>query len=175
LERPKIHAQFPGLFGTPTAEGFRLDTTDVVATDAGIQAGDILVSIGDNLIQKDEDVWHSPDGHEAGEEVVVHVNRGGKPLKFSIVLDAEPLISSKPFADFPTLFEHDMPLPLNQCGGPVIDLDGNAVGITMYRGQYGCMAIPADCIERLLPDLRSGKLADIWDRSKPTHAASKSQ
>jgi S1-C subfamily serine protease len=175
LESPKIHAQDPGLLGTPTAAGYRIDTPDVVATHAGIQAGDTLVSIGDNLIHKDEDVGHSPDGREAGEEVVVHVNRDGKPLKVSIALDAEPLLSSMPFADLPTLFEHDMPLPPSQCGGPVIDLDGKAVGITMYRGQYGCMAIPADCIERLLPDLRSGKLADIWDAFKPTHAASKSQ
>ena len=65
------------------------------------------------------------------------------------------MTDSKPVADFPTFFEHDMPLPFRQCGGPVIDLDCRAVGITMYRGQYGCMAIPTASIQRLIAELES--------------------
>jgi serine protease Do len=164
LERPKIHAEVLGLFGAPSDKGFRLDSIDVAADDAGIQVGDILVSIADRHIERSDDVWLSSESHEAGERVGVRVLRDGKPLEFSLVFDAEPLISSKPFADFPTLFEHDMPLPLSQCGGPVVDLDGNAVGISMYRGSYGCMAIPADTVQRLLPELKSGKLADYWEK-----------
>ena len=47
--------------------------------------------------------------------------------------------------DFPVVFEHDIPLTLDECGGPVIGLNGKAIGITIARvGQHGCMAIPAD-------------------------------
>ena len=65
--------------------------------------------------------------------------------------------------DFPTLFEHDIPLSLAQCGGPVVDLSGKAVGMTMYRGAYGCMAIPGDCVD--LPCARIDEarpLAERW-------------
>ena len=81
----------------------------------------------------------------------------------STALGMHPLVWSKPYADFPEFFEHDMPLLPSQCGGPVIDLDGRAVGITVFRGEYGCMAIPANCIERLLPELRTGKVPASGD------------
>ena len=82
----------------------------------------------------------------------------------TLELRAVPLTESKPYADFPTLFEHDAPLLFSQCGGPLVDLDGDAVGITIYRGQYGCMAIPGDCVKRLLPMLKSDGLADKWTK-----------
>jgi len=46
----------------------------------------------------------------------------------------------------------------SQCGGPVVNLDGKVVGITVYRGKFGCLAIPGNCIERLLPELRTAGL-----------------
>jgi serine protease Do len=165
LERPKIQTQAPSFLGTPTAEGFRLDNRiPMAAANAGIREGDIVVSVGGKPIREQKDVWSIADGLKPGEAVVVRVLRDGKPLEFSVPLGAKPLSSSK---DFPTFFEHDMPLALSQCGGPVIDLDGKAVGITAHREQYGCKAIPADCIERLLPELRSGRLVDTWDPPDP--------
>ena len=136
--------------------------------DAGIQPGDVILSIGGRDISKDSDIDKCVEGHLAGERMAVRLIRGGRRQDLTLELEAVPLSSSKPYADFPTLFEHDMPLLLSQCGGPVVDLDGKAVGITMYRGQYGCMAIPYDCIDRLLPGLKSGGSAD--KRLKPPPA-----
>lgn len=50
-------------------------------------------------------------------------------------------------------FEHDIPLVSHQLGGPVITLDGEAVGMTTAWTMYGSKAVPADVIERLLPKL----------------------
>ena len=33
--------------------------------------------------------------------------------------------------DFPMVFEHDIPLLLDECGGPVINLEGKAIGVTI--------------------------------------------
>ena len=55
------------------------------------------------------------------------------------------------------VFEHDMPLTVHECGGPVVDLAGKAIGITIVCAHHGCTMISGDCIERLLPDLKSGK------------------
>jgi S1-C subfamily serine protease len=58
--------------------------------------------------------------------------------------------------DFPFVFEHDIPLTLDECGGPIIDLDGKAIGITIARvAQHGCMAIPADAIAPLVSRLKN--------------------
>ena len=67
---------------------------------------------------------------------------------------------------FPTFFEHDTPLRRVQCGGPVVDLDGDLVGITVCPGEYGCMAIPSVCIRQLFEELKSGGLTDKWDKPK---------
>lgn len=53
--------------------------------------------------------------------------------------------------DFPIAFEHDMPLLPDQCGGPIFDLSGNVIGITIARsGPQGCIAIPASVIQPIV-------------------------
>src|SRR5262249_54405804 len=45
-------------------------------------------------------------------------------------------------------------------GGPLVDLDGKAVGINIARaGRVESFAVPSDTVLALLPDLKSGKLA----------------
>ncbi len=47
-----------------------------------------------------------------------------------------------------------------ECGGPVIDLDGKAVGVNIARaGRVESYAIPSEVLKPLLHDLMSGKLA----------------
>jgi hypothetical protein len=36
------------------------------------------------------------------------------------------------------------------------------LGITLYSGEYGCMAIPSDRVEPLLLELKSSGLSDKW-------------
>ncbi len=60
-----------------------------------------------------------------------------------------------------------MPLAPDECGGPLVDLAGEVVGITLFRGQYGCMAIPGDRVEQLLPVLKSSGLSDKWIKPRP--------
>ena len=61
---------------------------------------------------------------------------------------------------FPTVLQHDTALRPEDCGGPLVDLDGKAVGINIARaGRTESYAVPAEEVQRLLPDLKSGKLA----------------
>jgi serine protease Do len=159
VRRPTIQVRRPWVLGKTTAEGYLVDKA---GEDTGFHHGDIIISIEGKYIKSIDDIYKCICSRVAGERVPVRLIRDGRWQDQTLELAAEPLTSSKPYADFPTLFEHDMPLSLSQCGGPVVDLDGKAVGITMYRGQYGCMAIPSDCVRRLLPGLKSGGLADRW-------------
>ncbi len=165
---PKLRAKRPNLSGKQSEKGYSVIVSGTSVADAGINAGDVILSIDDRKIHDDRDLLECVRDRLAGERVTVRFMRGEEERESVIRLDAEALIDSKPYADYPTLFEHDLPLSLGQCGGPVVDLDGKAVGITMYRGLYGCMAIPGDCIKRLLPELKSGGLADIWIKPPPS-------
>ena len=57
-------------------------------------------------------------------------------------------------------FQHDTTLRPDQCGGPLVGLDGKVMGINIARaGRVVSYAIPADIVATLLADLKSGKLA----------------
>jgi len=55
---------------------------------------------------------------------------------------------------YPEVFDHDMTLKTNEFGGPVLDLNGHAIGITIADpGLHGCLSLPSEhileCIHRL--------------------------
>ncbi len=55
---------------------------------------------------------------------------------------------------YPEVFDHDMTLETNEFGGPVLDLNGHAIGITIAApGLHGCLSLPSEhilnCIQRL--------------------------
>jgi S1-C subfamily serine protease len=69
---------------------------------------------------------------------------------------------------FPTVIECAVPVYSYECGGPIVDLTGRAIGITIARpGDHGGMVIPGDCVLKLLPDLQSGRLAGNWAPVRP--------
>ena len=62
-----------------------------------------------------------------------------------------------------------MPFCSFECGGPIVDLSGRVIGVTIARvASHGGMVIPGDCVRKLLPDLQSGRLAGNWapDRAR---------
>jgi len=140
------------------------------AAKVGIVPGDLLLSIGDMSLTSRtvDDPWLRDHGdltecvkeYSPGDDLPIVVKRNGQRLNFSVRLAEEPYVRC-PGADaryrnfraddFPFVFEHDIPLTLDECGGPVIDLNGKAIGITVARvGQHGCMAIPANALEPLI-------------------------
>jgi hypothetical protein len=65
--------------------------------------------------------------------------------------------------EFPTVFEHAIPLMDYEYGGPLVVLSGNVIGVAIARvGNHGGLANPGDVLRRQLPDLLSGKLAENW-------------
>ncbi|MFP6767245.1 MAG: trypsin-like peptidase domain-containing protein [Planctomycetaceae bacterium] len=59
---------------------------------------------------------------------------------------------------FPDAFAHDTVLKPEQCGGPLVNLEGYAVGINIAReGRTESHAIPAKVIVGLLEELKAGR------------------
>jgi serine protease Do len=161
----KQPAVLPEVIGSAVqGRGYWVEFVEGRAAAAGIQPGDVILTIADKAVRRHQDLADCVKGHFAGERMLVRVNRAGKTLEFTMVLRAE---GSSPFSsradDFPTVFEHDAPVLASECGGPAVDQAGQALGVTIARvGPHGCMAIPGDCIRQLLPDLKAGKRAADW-------------
>ena len=63
-------------------------------------------------------------------------------------------IPSKRAREFPLVLQHDTPLLPEQCGGPVVDIDGNVVGMNIARGgRVETYAIPARHVRTLVNEL----------------------
>ena len=72
---------------------------------------------------------------------------------------------------FPAVLQHDTVLEPNQCGGPLIDLSGKAIGINIARaGRTESYAIPDDVLRPVIKDLLAGKYPPPGDQ-EPTVAA----
>ncbi len=162
----KRPAALPEVIGSAVqGRGYWVEFVEGRAAAAGIQPGDVILTIAGKPVRRHQDLADCVKGHWAGQRVPVRVHRAGKTFECTMRLRAEGESSSVSLRadDFPAVFEHDMPILNYECGGPVVDLAGKALGITIARvGKHGCMAIPGDCIQRLLPDLKSGKLAGHW-------------
>jgi serine protease Do len=58
------------------------------------------------------------------------------------------------------VLQHDTPLFPEQCGGPLLDLEGKVVGINIARqGRISSLAIPTSYLVELLPDLTRDEVA----------------
>ena len=65
---------------------------------------------------------------------------------------------------FPTILQHDTVVRPVDCGGPLVDLDGKVIGVNICRaGRTESYAVPVEAVQKLLPELMSGRLAPAAD------------
>jgi serine protease Do len=161
----------PEVIGKPFENrGFRVTYAAGGAAEAGLRSGDLLLSINGGPVHESSDLDKSVKGHLPGETLLVTVERDGRRATCKLNLEAQRYVDCPGvgcryrnfrYDNFPVVLEHDLPLTLDECGGPVIGLDGKALGISVARvGEHGCMAIPADAIEPRIAGLKD-RAADV--------------
>jgi S1-C subfamily serine protease len=123
-----------------------------------------LYSIDGRRILAEEDILAAVNHRRSGDVVPVRLERAGKMMDLHLPLAPQTDPGTSYRADgFPTVIECAVPFYSYACGGPIVDLSGRAIGVTIARpGPHGGMVIPGDCILKLLPDLRAGRLAGGW-------------
>ena len=63
-------------------------------------------------------------------------------------------VPSRRDGNFPNVFQHDTPLFPEQCGGPMVDLDGQVVGLNIARrGRAASFALPAQYVKTLVSEM----------------------
>lgn len=138
------------------------------AYQAGIEKGDIIVSIDGTLLSDRNSLSSKIAGLEAGQRVSVVVNRNDENITVEAQLmdlpahlfDHEEMevngsISARS-GGFSKAFQHDTVLLPHQCGGPVIDSRGRVVGINIARaGRVNSYALPLDIVIPAVRDLIS--------------------
>lgn len=169
-----------GILGVKLEEaspnGALVDTvyTESGADEAGIEKGDVIVSVNDQKTTSRDAVINAVRKYTPGDVIGVGIKRGddlrvvrarlaGQVKEFPLDrgqyqnnLGGE--LSDRRFG-FPTAVQHDTVIDPDDCGGPLVDLDGAVVGFNAARaGRTESYAIPSYVVRGLLFELMSGRL-----------------
>lgn len=140
------------------------------AAKAKLKLNDVILSINGKLAKSRAIVVDSIRLLKPGEKITLLVNRDGKELELDATLGspvksrADKMNSmSNPLSErrtgFPSVFQHDSVLWPENCGGPILNLDGEAVGINIARtGRVDSYAIPFDVLLPLIEKLKKSGL-----------------
>lgn len=159
--RPRPKAIPPEFLGRSVkGQGFSVTASIGSAAKAGILVGDIITEIEGRPFQSMRDLTDVMSGKSPGDTLRISLTHDGQRVERSLTIEGTPYRApsvnspNHRFDAFPTVFEHDIPLTHEECGGPVVGIDGKTLGITIARiGAQGCAAIPADAIQPLIKRL----------------------
>lgn len=120
------------------------------AAEAGLQVGDVILKLGDRTISGLQELKNAMSGKHPGDMVVLIVESAGKERSIDVRLSNRPVLGQ--FSGdrlnqmermggepnhvrdgFSRVVQSDMQIEANRVGGPVVDLQGHIVGITMAR------------------------------------------
>lgn len=159
----------------------KIDTSPVVvqevadgsgAEQAGLQPEDIIHQVDDVIVSTPGALKYEISRRSPGDSIQLRIERDGRRQTLRATLthpfgEFQSRIAmqnhmggdlSKRRTGFPTVLQHDSVLRPEQCGGPLVDLSGRAVGINIARaGRTESYAIPDDIVRPLIDELLSGK------------------
>jgi serine protease Do len=150
------------------------------AAKSGILRGDVIVSIDERAMDTPRAVSNAVQQMLPGDEVVLIVERGQRTLTISSVLGDASRLSNPDQSElmdslggplsarrvgFPYVLQHDSVLRPEDCGGPLVDLDGNVIGLNIARvSRVASYAIPAGHVKPVVEAMLAGKHPPPGDR-----------
>lgn len=143
------------------------------AANGGLLAGDKIVTINQTSIRGRIHLIETIAEYRPGDSVVAKILRDGEELSLTVTLThpfgdflsriafQEQMGGPLSFRrdDFEAVYQHDTVILPEDCGGPVVNLEGKAVGINIARaGRTATYVLPADLILEHIDELKSGTL-----------------
>lgn len=153
--------------GGAKVEGFSATSG---ASKAGLKIGDSIFEMNGKPVAGSESLRAMLDDTKPGEKVKLKVRRKSEELDFTVTLgkrdpdrsDIQNAMGgelSGHRTGFPSVLQTDMILDPKNIGGPVVDLDGKVLGISIARaGRVETWILPSETIRPVLADMKAGKL-----------------
>lgn len=139
------------------------------AEKAGLEIGDRILSIEGEAITNSASLFKALGKTKPGQVATIRIVRDEEEMVFRPKLGKAPPTRSE-FQNglgselsqkrrgFPVILQHDTVLRPSDCGGPIVDLDGKAIGLNIARaGRTETYAIPAEEVKTLLKELQADK------------------
>ncbi|MGL4402050.1 MAG: PDZ domain-containing protein, partial [Luteolibacter sp.] len=161
-----------GVEGDPSFSGRGVKIMRVAensgAESAGLKAGNVILKVGERPISGLLELKNALTGSSPGQKIILTVKVGDKEKPVDVVLGNRPKMPqyfggrleqmermggpiSQVRDSFTQVLQTDMRPKPNQIGGPVVDLKGRVVGITMARAdRTRSFVMPSSAIVELL-------------------------
>jgi serine protease Do len=132
----------------------------VAGSDPDVDVAVIVVDTGD----LEPVAWEPGEAPPAGAPVLALANPGGRGLRttFGLVSATNRSFRGPRGRRIAGSIEHTAPLPRGSSGGPLVDTDGNLLGLNAVRRDGGfILALPADAaLRRRVDELARGDAAE---------------
>jgi serine protease Do len=136
------------------------------AAEAGLREGDLIVNVHGTAMKSVEQIVETIGRHDPGDALTLLIRRGEKEMEVSAKLGKRPSPQDNwgggPFSErrtgFPLALPHDVIVPPDQCGGPLVDTSGKVVGINIARAlRVTTYALPAQTVQEIVDKLRAAR------------------
>ena len=120
------------------------------------------------------------------DTVTLSIKRGEKEMDLKVTLGRKSDVDRGEFQNkmgselsnrrpgFPAVIQHDTVLKASECGGPLVDLDGNVLGINIARaGRVETWALPGEVIRPLVSQLKEKKFPVTVETTTETKSEKK--
>lgn len=140
---------------------------DLGADQAGILAGDVILAVDGELVDDGEDLMRALREFRAGQTVALRVLRAERTFEVELPM-MPPSVATRTAArrgrlermsgdisaradGFSAALQHDSVLHPWQCGGPLLNVEGQAMGLNIARaGRVASYALPAELVQEIL-------------------------
>ncbi len=174
-----------GLLENPKGKGVGIGSVveEGPGEKAGLEVSDVVLSIDGQEVNHPHELMRLIAAKGPGETVKLKVSpqQGGDPVDVEVTLSSrgdyqrqltqgiDPTAQmgsdlSNRQANFPNALQNDLGINADQCGGPVVDIDGNVVGLNIARsGRTSTLMISGKLMKGLLAEATAGKLSLVKD------------
>ena len=153
------------------------------ARRAGMKRNDLILRVDGNEVRGPRGLVRVLSDFRAGDLVRIEFERDGKLRDIDVRLGSRWSISntehetgnmlvpvSRRDTGFGRVIQHDSLITHDECGGPVVDLDGRFVGINIARSdRTKIFAIPADLLLESVRTMRQSNGDKAWAPMDPLH------
>lgn len=164
------HRLVLGVMLAPDGEGLVVTnlTDGFGAAQAGIEVGDIITHMMGEKVAAIQQVVASLQDSTVGDRVAVSLIRDGDPVELEVELrEMQPDPGSRGermnrmggeisrrHVGFQQVLQHDAEIRPIDCGGPLVNLDGEVVGLNIARaGRIATYALPASLVIEKVEEL----------------------
>lgn len=161
----------------PGKKGVRINrvTAGSPAEQANLLVNDVILAVDGTETPDRLTLQQTIANYEPGDRIIIKLRRGSRELEIPLTLgdgnQINPMMDrsnqqnrmgstlSRRRNDFVLAMQHDSVLQADECGGPLVDLDGRVIGINIARsGRVDTLALPASIVTESLAHLKAGEL-----------------